>query len=188
MDVDGAARQGVAQRGRLGDHDVHGLGQRGTERGVDDVRGREPVVDPRSFGHADSRLHHVDEGRGVVVGDPFAFVDRGHELGVDDRSALTQRRDVGVRQHAAFGEALGGEEFDFQHGVESMFVAEEFGHVLRGIPRNHRSPLGHGDKGDVAAHHPPFKGYERRAVVGATARLGDGLSLPRSRRALARPR
>ena len=75
------------QLGRGVDQQVGGLGERGAQGGVDHVRRGEAVVDPRSLGWADRRLHHVDEGGHVVIGDLLAVGDRLDEGGVDHRRA-----------------------------------------------------------------------------------------------------
>ena len=53
-----------------------GVAHRPAQRGVDDVGRRQPVVDPRAGGHADGRLHDVDERGDVVVGDALALEHR----------------------------------------------------------------------------------------------------------------
>ena len=162
--LDGATRERVAKCRRFGDHDVHRLGQCEAECGVDHVRGREPVVDPRAFGHADPRLHDVDEGGGVVIGDLLAFVHFGDERGVDDGTALAQlsplRRAGSTPSSARPSAARSSTSSIVSNRCSSLkSAATSWGEYLGIIV----SPLDHGE-GDVAAHHPPLKGYERRAL------------------------
>ena len=82
-------------------------------------------MDPRALGHADARLHQVDEGGGVVVGGAFALVHLGHEGGVHHGTARAQRGHVGGGDDPARAQALGGEQLHLEHGVETVLVAEE---------------------------------------------------------------
>ena len=73
------------QRARRLDDDVERVAHRPAQRGVDDVRRRQAVVDPGPGRRADALLHHVDEGGDVVVGRALPVGDGGDELVVDDR-------------------------------------------------------------------------------------------------------
>ena len=69
------AASAVDQLARAGEHDLAGVAQRQRERGVEDVGGGQPVVDPAP--RRPGRLReHVDEGGDVVVGDLLALGDR----------------------------------------------------------------------------------------------------------------
>ena len=94
-----------------------------------------------------------------MVRDEFTLVDFGHEGSVDDGSADTERPHVARRQHALLSEGFGGQQFDLQHRVETVRIAEERRDVNRGVSGDHPSPL---DRfaGDVGAHNLALKGYE----------------------------
>ena len=76
------------------EHEVGGVAHRPAQRGVDDVRRRQPVVDPRAGRRADALLHDVDERGDVVVGRALALEHGGDERVVDDRRPLPARGGV----------------------------------------------------------------------------------------------
>jgi hypothetical protein len=112
----------------------------------------------------------VDEGRGVVIGDLFTFVDFRDERRVDDGSALS-RRAVTFGGHDPLGQRLGCQEFDLEHRVEAALVAEERGDVLGaylGITSLLRSHV----RAMSVRMTLPLKGYERRRLRRRARALG----------------
>jgi hypothetical protein len=87
-------------------------------------------MDPRTLGHANARLDHIDEGRRVMIRDQLTYVDRLDECRVHDWASLAQGGDFGVGKNALIGESFCGQQLDLEHRVEAMLVAEELGHVL----------------------------------------------------------
>ncbi len=81
--LEGPGLAGTDQFGGRLDQQVGGPGQGGTQRRVDHVGRRQPVVDPRPLGLADGLLDDVHEGGHVVVGHPLALGHRLDEGGVD---------------------------------------------------------------------------------------------------------
>ena len=145
------------QLGRGGDQQVGSLGERRTERRVDHVRRGQPVVDPRSLGWADRRLHHVDEGGHVVIGDPLAVGDLLDEGVVDLRRVRPARGGGLCGDLADLGPALRREQLDLEPGGETGLVGEQLGHVGGSVAGDHdRDPFGaafgRGGGRDVGAH------------------------------------
>ena len=95
-------------------------------------------MDPGALGLADARLDHVDEGGHVVVGDPLALGDRGHQAGVDHRGPPPDLPGVGLGDHAHLGQPLDGQELDLEPAGQAGLVAEEGGHVGRAVAGDHR--------------------------------------------------
>jgi hypothetical protein len=65
-----------------------------------------------------------------MIRDQLSFVDGVHERGVHDGTSLAQGGDLRARKNALVGESFRGQEFNLEHRVEAMFVAEEISHVL----------------------------------------------------------
>ena len=88
-------------------------------------------MDPGPGRAADAVLHDVDEGGDVVVGDPLALGDRGHEArrrpsGADSPARLG----VGRGHDAEGGPRLGGQQLDLQPcGAMLGLVGEERRHL-----------------------------------------------------------
>ena len=133
----GPGREGAHQLGRRGDQQVGRLGERRTERSVDHVRRGQPVVDPRSLGWADRRLHHVDERSHVVIGDPLAVGDFLDEGVVDLRRACPARGGDLCGDLADLGPTLRREQLDLEPGGEAGAVGEELGHLGGRVAGDH---------------------------------------------------
>ena len=119
------------------DEQVRGLGQLPAQRGVDDVRGGEAVVDPGTLGRPDPILDDVHESGRVVVGDRLPLIDGGDEGGIDHGRPGPAGRSIGGRDGAELGQRLGGQELDLQHGAEAGLVAEQGRHIGGCVPRDH---------------------------------------------------
>ena len=161
----------------VGQQEVGRPGQRGAQRGVHHVRGGQPVVDVRAGRRADALLHDVDEGGHVVVGDLLALEHVGHE-DVVDRGRLGPAGGGVVRRHDADGGLrLGGQQLDLEPHGEAGGVAEQRGHVGRGVARDHRAASRRRDRGagheggDVVAHLHALPVNRRGRGVGALAGL-----------------
>ena len=134
MDSTRATRQGVAQRRRLVDHDVHGA-----RRACDTARcRRRPRTSVRS-GSTRLRACRCATGprrrrrrcRGWWSAHARRRRRRRRRRRPDGARAARATSCVGMTPRC--GEALGGEDLDLEHRVEAVLVAEERGHVLRGV-------------------------------------------------------
>ncbi len=65
------------------DQEIGGADQGRGQRGIDHVRSREAVVDPRPLGRADRFLDDVDESSDVVARHVLPFGDAPDERGID---------------------------------------------------------------------------------------------------------
>ena len=124
-ELESAAFQRSGEVAGRGDQQVARGRERGAQCGIDHVGGREPVVDPARRGLADRVLHHVDEGRHVVIGHLLALEHLRHERGVDDRSALAGLGREVVRHDADRCRALHREELDLEPQRESGLIGEQ---------------------------------------------------------------
>src|SRR6266540_4552971 len=103
------------------------------ERGVDDVRGRQPVMEPASL-RPELLADRVDEGRSVVIGDAL---DLGNALRRrDDRTAPDLGRVV-RRNRADLGPRLQCRELDVEPTPELALVRPDPGHGRTGVPGDH---------------------------------------------------
>jgi len=98
------------------------------QAGVDDVGGRQPIVDPAPGGPR-GRRQHVDERRRVVVGDLLALVD-----GVDGERGRADRVEV-VRRGAL--ERLRGGHLDVAHRAEARLVGPYRADFRPGVAGDH---------------------------------------------------
>ena len=120
-----------------GDEQAAGVTHRPTQRRVDDVGGRQPVMDPRTSGWPDRRLDDVDEGGHVVVGDSFPFGDGGDERLVDHRGARSAGCRLVGRDDPELGLGLGGEQFDLQPPAQPGRIGPHLGHLRERVARDH---------------------------------------------------
>jgi len=111
-----------------------------------------------------------------VVGDLFTFVNRGYEFGVDNGTTLSQFVHFTLRKNTVLRETFCGEEFHFEHGVESMLVTEEFATSLANTSESSISSRPRKEQCHCASLS--LKDYERRRFVGATARFDERLGDP----------
>ena len=94
-------------------------------------------MDPRALGLADGRLHHVDEGGDVVVGDPLALGHRVDE-GAVDVGGPGPAGGGGFGRHVThLDPAVGGQQLHPQPHGEPGLVREELGHLLGCVARDH---------------------------------------------------
>ncbi len=111
------------ERGGGLEHEVAGLDQHHREGGVDDVAGREAVVEPGAGGGPDPLLDHVDEGGDVVFGGALPVVD-----GLDGEiGPFPDGHRVGGGDHPQLGPRLGGQDLHLQPGAEASLVGEQAG-------------------------------------------------------------
>ena len=138
--LQGARLERGDERCEVGQQQVGRPGEGGTQGGVHHVGGGQPVVNVRTGRCADALLHHVDEGRHVVVGDLLTGQHIGHEEVVDRRRLGPAGGGLCRRHHAEGGLGLGGQQFDLQPEREAGGVAEQGRHVRRRVARDHRAP------------------------------------------------
>ncbi len=119
---------------------VGGASQGGAQGGVDDVRRRQAVVDPRTFGSADGVLDHVHEGGHVVVGDPLAVVDGAHQLRRHLGGPGPHRRGRVAGDRAHLGPALDGQQLDLEPHLEAGLVGEQRRHLRQRVAGDHAAP------------------------------------------------
>ena len=124
----------------VGQKQVGRPGERGAQRRVHHVGGRQPVVDVRAGRRADAFLHDVDEGGDVVIRHLLALEHLGHEHLVDRRSLGPAGGRLVRRHHAEGGLGLGGQELDLEPEREASGVAEERGHVRGCVAGDHPAP------------------------------------------------
>ena len=183
--VEGDALEDGDEVRRRRDQEIGGVAQGPAQRRVHHVRRREAVVDPPA-GLADALLDDVDEGGDVVVGDPLALVDGGHEVVVDDEGGGPAGGGVGRGHHAEGRPRLGGEELDLEPAPEAGGVGEDGRHLRQLVARDHRGDSrGHGDVASGGAGPATTAGPRpRRRHGGQRPRRGRH----RSRRAPGRRR
>ena len=129
--------ESVDERVEVGEDQVGRRGQRGRQRGVHDVRGGEPVVDPRPRRRADALLYDVDERRHVVVGHLLPLGHLGHQHVVDHGRLGPARRGVLGRDDAQSGQGFGRQQLHLEPAGETGRVAEQRRHVRRRVPWDH---------------------------------------------------
>ena len=76
-------------------------------------------------------LDHVDEGGHVVVGDPLAFGDLGHEGGVDLGARARTAAASAAGTTPDLGQPLDRQQLDLEPRAEAGLVGEQGGHVGR---------------------------------------------------------
>ncbi len=118
-ELERAALQHCGEVAGRGDQQVTRGRERGAQRRIDHVGGREPVVNPARRGLADRVLHHVDEGH------LLALEHLRHERGVDDRSALAGLGREVVGHDADRRRALHCEELNLEPQREAGLIGEE---------------------------------------------------------------
>ena len=124
-----AGLQHPDQPARRGDQQVGGTDESRAQRGVDHVRRREPVVDPRTFRGSDLGLHDVDERSEVVVGDSFASSHVRYELRRHLRCPGPDRLCGGRRDDTDRRPAVHGGELHLEPARQPRLVGEEDGHL-----------------------------------------------------------
>jgi hypothetical protein len=100
-------------------------------RGVHDVGGGEPVVDPRSGGRPDVGLDDVDERGHIVIREALALVYGLDEGGVDDWSRAADLLGMLCWHHAERGPRLGRENLDLEPESKSLLVVEDRPHLCK---------------------------------------------------------
>jgi hypothetical protein len=132
LELVGAVAQDGQQRVHVLQDQRAGLAHQHGQRGVHDVRGRQPVVQPPALGsHA---LRHVgDEGDDVVLDFLLDGVDPGH---VEARLLLDGGQGL-RRDDPPLGEHLGGGDLDLEPGREPVLVGPDPGHLRAGVARDH---------------------------------------------------
>ena len=123
--------QRVAIGSRAVTEDRPGLDQLQAERGVEDVGGGQPVVDPATV-LADRSRDDVDEGGDVVVGLALALLDRLDR----ERCPLARLRGGLGRDAALVGPGLGGGELDLEPALHPALVAPDGADLLACVSRD----------------------------------------------------
>jgi hypothetical protein len=128
----GPLADGVEERLDVLDEKVRRLAHLNALRSIDDVRGRQPEVQPAGSG-PDVLGNRGREGDDVVLGDFFDGGDAGDiELrSFPDVAGGIVRNDPGVGHH------LGSRNFDLQPGLESSLFAPDSPHVGVRVASNH---------------------------------------------------
>ena len=106
-------------------------------RRVNDVGRGEPVVNPGGLGATDGILHHVHKCCDVVIGDEFAFGDRGHERVVNFGGARPTGRGGTGGGHAQLFPRLNDEQFDLEVSGEPGPIGENLRHLGPCVAFNH---------------------------------------------------
>ena len=119
---------GEQRRGRF-DEQVGRVAQHPAPRRVDHIARREAVVDPRTLGGTDARLHHIDERRDIVVGDGFTIGHCLHERVVHLRCSFAACGSIGGRHQPEFGMSIGGQQLDLEPSAHARRIAEHGRHI-----------------------------------------------------------
>ena len=141
------------------------------ERGVENVRRSEPVMDPAP-GVAGVRAEYIDESGDVVVGDRLALVHRlNGELRGADRLQILGGRPVHL---------LAGRDLDLAPRLHPGLVGPDGAHLRAGVARDHAGRLirGCGAPGDLRSWRCPARRRQQGRRAASERQRGSRPSHP----------